>query len=168
MAVESENPNNQSSGTQSSPEQLQGLEQIAKRVFQLILMFWTIRHKTKSQDPYDLTEAEFLTLDALATDSTCTVGDLQRHIAVQPAQMSRIVRSLENKADKPLINCSINPHDKRKIDVTVTKLGKQVHQQYQERRLAATIKLLEQLDLPRRKKLADILDTIHQFMSQQV
>jgi hypothetical protein len=39
-----------------------------------------------------------------------------------PAQMSRIIRSLEAR-ERPMIVCRINPQDKRKIDVCLTAAG---------------------------------------------
>src|SRR4051812_1598542 len=62
----------------------------------------------------DLKEDEFLTLSILHQHETLIVGDIQRQLGVLPAQMSRIIRSLEDR-DQPLIACSINPQDKRKI-----------------------------------------------------
>ena len=64
----------------------------------------------------DLKEAEFLTLAILRERGTMIVGDIQRLLGVLPAQMSRIIRALEDR-DQPLIGCRINPQDKRKINV---------------------------------------------------
>src|SRR5205809_5814157 len=68
----------------------------------------------------DLKEVEFLTLSILQDHGTMIVGDIQRLLGVLPAQMSRIIRSLENR-ERAFIACRINPRDKRKIDVCMTE-----------------------------------------------
>jgi DNA-binding MarR family transcriptional regulator len=80
--------------------------------------------RTRPEGQYDLSETEFLTLDALQHQTCMTVGQLQRHIKVLPAQMSRIIKSLEGRYDEPLISCSINQDDKRKVDVQLTDAGR--------------------------------------------
>ena len=57
---------------------------------------------------------EGLALDYLANVESATVGEVKKVIQALPAQMSRIIRSLENKGDKSYVECSINPKDKRK------------------------------------------------------
>jgi DNA-binding MarR family transcriptional regulator len=93
----------------------------------------------------DLKEVEFLTLTLLQDHGTMIVGDIQRQLGVLPAQMSRIIRSLENRP-RPLIACSINPRDKRKIDVSLTEAGEQSLGEYQELRVNRIVGLLR--DLP--------------------
>jgi CRISPR system Cascade subunit CasE len=61
------------------------------------------------------------------------VGDIQRLLGVLPAQMSRIIRSLENR-DRPLIACHINPRDKRKVDVVMHALHPLSPEERSERR----------------------------------
>jgi len=149
-------------------EQQRQIEDLSRRIFQLSMMFTALRQKSRTQDPYDLTESEFLTLDALAEKHTCTVGELQRKIGVLPAQMSRIIRSLETKADKPLIQCSINPDDKRKINVTLTELGRREHRTYQQRPLVSPVSLISALTDQQRRQLEDIVETMRKYMEQQV
>ena len=55
----------------------------------------------------DLKEVEFLTLSLLQENGILIVGDIQRMLGVLPAQMSRVIRSLENR-ERPLIQCRIN------------------------------------------------------------
>ena len=93
----------------------------------------------------DLKEVEFLTLTLLQDHGTMIVGDIQRQLGVLPAQMSRIIRSLENR-DRPLIACRINPRDKRKIDVCLTEAGERSLGEYQELRVNRIVGLLR--DLP--------------------
>src|SRR5262249_17504319 len=71
----------------------------------------------------DLKDIEFLTLSLLHVREPLIVGDIQRQLGVLPAQMSRIIRALENR-ERPLIACRINPQDKRKIDVELTPAGR--------------------------------------------
>src|SRR5438093_10901126 len=61
-----------------------------------------------------LKELEFLALSILQGRPSMIVGDIQRLLGVLPAQMSRIIRSLEAR-EPALIRCQINAHDKRKI-----------------------------------------------------
>jgi DNA-binding MarR family transcriptional regulator len=65
-------------------------------------------------------------------------------LGVLPAQMSRIIRALEN-GDKPLIACRINSTDKRKIDVCLTVDGEKILVEYQNVRVARIGKLLSDL-----------------------
>jgi DNA-binding MarR family transcriptional regulator len=92
----------------------------------------------------DLKEIEFLTLSALRHHDTLIVGDIQRLLGVLPAQMSRVIRSLENR-ERPLIACRINPHDKRKIDVAITPAGARAHHDYQTARVHQVSRLLGRL-----------------------
>jgi DNA-binding MarR family transcriptional regulator len=92
----------------------------------------------------DLKDIEFLTLTILSSHGTMIVGDIQRLLGVLPAQMSRIIRSLEAR-ERPLIACRINPHDKRKIDVCLTGPGEKALADYREQRVRAIADLLRRL-----------------------
>jgi DNA-binding MarR family transcriptional regulator len=111
----------------------------------------------------DLKEAEFLTLSVLHRQRTLIVGDIQRMLGVLPAQMSRVIRSLEDR-ERPLITCRINPHDKRKIDVSMTPAGVRAFHEHQTARVNALSRVLSRLpeedldDLQRlSEKLRDVL-----------
>src|ERR1700730_6515187 len=52
----------------------------------------------------DLKEVEFLTLSILDAHGTMIVGGIQRLLGILPAQMSRVIRALEN-CERPLIGC---------------------------------------------------------------
>lgn len=93
----------------------------------------------------DLKEIEYLCLSLLNTHRKMIVGDLQRLLGVLPAQMSRIIRSLENRVE-PLIHCQINASDKRKIDVYLTPEGEKALADYKETRVGRITDLLQ--DLP--------------------
>jgi DNA-binding MarR family transcriptional regulator len=92
----------------------------------------------------DLKEIEFLTLSILQTHGTMIVGDIQRILAVLPAQMSRVIRSLEDR-ENPLIQCQINPRDKRKIDVILTSEGEKALLNYQAARISRLVEKLQVL-----------------------
>ena len=82
---------------------------IARELFELVthITMAALRGRRRSED---LKELEFLTLTILQDQGTMIVGDIQRLLGVLPAQMSRIIRALEN-GDKPLIACRINSSD---------------------------------------------------------
>jgi DNA-binding MarR family transcriptional regulator len=112
----------------------------------------------------DLKEIEFLTLSILQAHGTMIVGDIQRQLGVLPAQMSRIIRALEDR-DRPLIGCHINSQDKRKINVGLTNAGEQALADYQSIRVGRLVELLRNLsdedqeDLQRHlEKLSRVLE----------
>lgn len=83
-------------------------------------------HRKMTVNGQTLKPTDIAALKALRTlGDTATVGELQRALEVQPAQMSRIIRSLENR-ETPLIKCTLHPSDKRKIDVSFTHDGRAV------------------------------------------
>ena len=96
------------------------VEDIAHELFQVVtqICLSTLRGRRPAGD---LKEVEFLTLSLLQDHGSMIVGDIQRVLSVLPAQMSRVIRSLENR-ERPLIQCSINPRDKRKIDVELDRI----------------------------------------------
>ena len=122
------------------------LAEMAREIFGISMTAWQMRQRSKATGGIDLSEAEYLTLDLLDRDGTMNVGQLQRQIGVLPAQMSRIIRALESKFDKPLIECSINPDDKRKVDVSLTDAGKKAHDKFRDARLGQSMAVLSQLD----------------------
>jgi DNA-binding MarR family transcriptional regulator len=80
-------------------------------------------------------------------------------LGVLPAQMSRIIRSLEAR-DRPLIVCRINPADKRKINVTLTPAGLQALTDYQATHLSGLHALIDRLSEEDREDLARLLDKL--------
>jgi len=137
-------------------------------MFNMHFLFWAMRHRNRVDDPYDLTEPEFVTLDTLAQRELCTVGELQHVLDVRPAQMSRIIRSLEQKAEKPMIVCAINAQDKRRINVSITDLGRKAHEEYRKRRLLANMELLTGTSEAEQTEIIKLLDRFHQIMSDQL
>ena len=122
------------------------LQEMAEEIFTLSIMASRKRMVTRNQgDSAELSESQFLTLDTLSRQSPLTVGELQRSIGVLPAQMSRIIRSLETGFEKPLIRCELNQTDKRKIDVTLTSAGRRTFDEFRSIRLASTVQMLGSL-----------------------
>ena len=126
---------------------------MAEEIFALTVLAWRERLASRQRSEVtDLSESQFLTLDTLVrAPSILTVGEIQRTIGVLPAQMSRIIRSLESNFDKPLIKCELNPHDKRKIDVTLTTEGRKTYEEFRDARLSKTVQILT--GLPERDRL---------------
>jgi len=152
----------------SNLEDRDRLEVIAQEIFNLHFLFWALRHRNRSDDPYDLTEAEFVALNTLVEKGVCTVGELQQVLDVRPAQMSRIIRALENKADKPMISCAINPSDKRRVNVTITDTGQKAQQEYKRRRLTSNIDLLKGLSEGEQTEMMKLLNRFREIMSAQL
>lgn len=123
-------------------EQARQLQQFVEEIFEISKDVWAAQSKAKAEHESEISETEFLALDLLVKSEPLTVGEMQRKIGVLPAQMSRIIRSLESKGGHPLIECNINPNDKRKIDVHLTKAGHQAHDAYRKLKLGSTEKML--------------------------
>ena len=113
----------------------------------------------------DLKDVEYLTLSILSSSGTMIVGDIQRLLGVLPAQMSRVIRSLEAR-DRPLFACRINPHDKRKIDVCLTAAGEKALAEYREDRVRAIAQLLRRLPEDDLQDVHGLLDKL-QLLSER-
>jgi MarR family transcriptional regulator, 2-MHQ and catechol-resistance regulon repressor len=151
-----------------SSDERERLEQIAREMFSMHFLFWALRHRNRVDDPYDLTEPEFVVLDTLAERGVCTVGELQQVLDVRPAQMSRIIRALESKLDKSLICCAINTQDKRRINVTITDLGRKAHEEYRRRRLQINMELLTGLSEEEQTEIIRLLNRFRHIMSERL
>ena len=130
------------------------LESMAEVVFDLSNLSSALRSRVSAA-------AEYLAVDALAKDQPLTVGDIQKRIGVQPAQMSRILRSLENRP-KSFVECRINAQDRRRVDVTLTAAGKSAHQDYRKARLGFATEVLANLPPEDRVQFMRILRSIHE------
>ena len=93
------------------------------------------------------------------------MGDIQRLLGVLPAQMSRIIRALENRPG-PLITCRINPQDKRKIDVCLTEYGAKAFQEYQKVRVHRIVELLHDLPEEDQEELTGLLDKVRGLLER--
>lgn len=141
-------------GETLSADRRASLTGMAEEIFSLSTSGWQVRQRSKPQGPADLSETEYLALDLLAHRGTLTVGQIQRHVGVLPAQMSRIIRSLESNHSRPLIACTINARDKRKVDVALTEAGRAAHRQFRDARLAVTVEVLSHVS---DRELADLM-----------
>ena len=139
-------------------QQAEQIQKFVDEIFEISKAVWAAQSRAKADEESDISETEFLALDFLArNDPPLCVGDIQRHVGVLPAQMSRIVRTLEQKGEKPLIRCSINQEDKRKIDVELTDVGREAWQSYRSMKLGSIQKMLESLSENDRSDLMRIL-----------
>ena len=152
----------------SGPGETSRLESIAQEIFRLHFLFWSFRRRSRTDDPYELTEPEFVALDTLARREVCTVGELQQTLDVRPAQMSRMIRALESKGEKPFITCVINTQDKRRINVTLTELGLKARDEYRARRLVANMELLKDLSDSESAELQRLLHRFRQILSEHL
>jgi DNA-binding MarR family transcriptional regulator len=134
------------------------VEELAQSLFDTAARFCLTSPRGRRRHG-DLKELEFLALTVLQQRGPLIVGDIQRHLGVLPAQMSRIIRSLEAR-ERPLISCRINPQDKRKIDVALTPAGVRALQEYQAARVRALTDLLARLPEDDADRLHRLLGTV--------
>jgi DNA-binding MarR family transcriptional regulator len=140
------------------------LEETAKDLFEVVtqLGLTTLRGRRRSGD---LKEVEFLTLAILHDHRSMIVGDIQRFLGVLPAQMSRIIRSLENR-DRPFIACQMNPRDKRKVDVCLTAVGEKALFDYESRQTDRLIELLRDLPEGEQQDINRLVDKLHGLLER--
>ncbi len=118
---------------------------MVEEIFALFKVIAAARSRRPSSSS-DLSETEFLAMDVLAKDGPLTIGEVQKRIGVVPAQMSRIVRSLEVEGGRGFVECKINPKDRRRIDVSLTDSGNKALGAFRQGRLASFYTVLEALD----------------------
>lgn len=111
------------------------VRQLALQMFDLTKLSWLRSQREKLRGGYDLSESEFLTLDALEDVDSLSVGQLRRLVGVLPSQMSRIIKALEQRYDEKLVLCSINSQDKRRIDVSITPRGRRAIAAYRQAKI---------------------------------
>jgi DNA-binding MarR family transcriptional regulator len=135
------------------------LDDVAHELFQLVtqICLSTLRGRRRGGE---LKEVEFLTLSLLQTNGTMIVGEIQKLLGILPAQMSRVIRSLENR-DRALIQCRINPRDKRKIDVCLTNHGEKLLLEYQSCRVGRIVDRLQNLSDDDQEELIRALTKLH-------
>jgi len=132
---------------------------MAEEIFALFKVVAAARSRRPASSS-DLSETEFLALDALAKDGPLTIGEVQKRIGVVPAQMSRIVRSLEVEGGRGYVKCKINPKDRRRIDVSLTDSGRRALAAFRHGRLASFYTVLEALDPADRTEFMRMLKCI--------
>jgi len=133
------------------------VEEIAQELFDVLGSLGIAAPQRRR--PGDLKEIEYLTLAILQARGTMIVGDIQRLLGVLPAQMSRIIRALEDR-DCPLIGCHINPRDKRKVDVQLTAGGEKALQDYQAARVGRIATALKGLPEDSLEDINRLLDRL--------
>jgi DNA-binding MarR family transcriptional regulator len=140
------------------------VEDLALELFEVVtqICLSTLRGRRRSGD---LKEVEFLTLSLLQANNTMIVGDIQRVLGILPAQMSRIIRALENR-DRPLIECRINPRDKRKIDVVLTPHGEKTLFEYQGARVGRIVERLQSMSDDDQEDLIRVLTKLHGLLER--
>ena len=153
-----------------TPEARAELAGMVAEVFELIKIASTARAQARGSQHEDLSEAEFLALDALTQHEPLSVGDIQKQIGVLPAQMSRIIRALEHKGKDAFVQCAINPDDRRKIDVTITPKGRKARDAYREARMAFVTAVLNEMTPDDRRQFMHVVrrvrDSVTSGMSQ--
>ena len=140
------------------------IDEIAHELFQVVtqICLSTLRGRRRTGD---LKEVEFLTLTLLQANGTMIVGDIQRLLGVLPAQMSRVIRALEQR-DRPLIQCRINARDKRKIDVVLTPTGEKTLLEYQGKRVGRIVERLQNLSDEDQEDLIRVLHKLHGLLDR--
>lgn len=141
---------------------------MADDIFELIKLASRARAGARTGKPEELSEAEFLALDALAAAKSMTVGDLQKVVGVLPAQMSRIIRSLENKGGETFVTCAINPQDRRKVDVRIASAGSEALRAYRATRHGFAIAILKDLSRDDRRQFMHMLDRIRNGLAKRL
>ena len=137
---------------------------MGEEIFALTVLGWRERISRQSADA-ELSESQYLAIDALVqAQKSLTVGEIQRNIKVLPAQMSRIIRSLEKDYEKPLIRCELNQNDKRKIDVRLTNEGQQIYDKFRQARLSKAVDILRGLAEQDRKDFIRVCSKIRELM----
>jgi DNA-binding MarR family transcriptional regulator len=114
-------------------------------MFDMTTRAWLATQREKMKGGYDLSESEFLALNALEHVQSLSVGELRQHVGVLPAQMSRVIKALEQRYDEKLVLCTINPEDKRKIDVSITPTGRRAVEAYRRAKIMNTVEALNSL-----------------------
>ena len=115
----------------------------------------------KSKLKYD----EFVVLSLLQQNGVMVVGDITLKAGILPAQMSRIIRSLENNKahyGKSLIRCATHPIDKRKVNVSITGEGNMELHSY---RTAVADSLHEKVKVVPESECVDMVAAINKLTS---
>ena len=123
------------------PDSQQTMDEMVDEMFELTKLIYLARSRQKA-GPDTLSETEFLTLDLLSKAGRLTIGEIQKRVGVVPAQMSRIVRALEEQGGRGFVECGINPQDRRRVDVSLTEAGTRAHETYRAARLSSMYEVL--------------------------
>ena len=138
------------------------IDDVAHELFQVVTQICLSTLKSRRRAG-DLKEVEFLTLSLLEANGMMTVGEIQKLLGILPAQMSRVIRSLESR-ERPLIQCRINPRDKRKIDVALTSHGEKLLLEYQSKRVGRIVERLQTLTEDDQDEMVRVLNKLHALL----
>jgi DNA-binding MarR family transcriptional regulator len=141
------------------------LDRLAQDVFDVMKQLSLVAARGRRR-PGDLKDGEFHTLSLLHERGIMIVGDIQRELGVLPAQMSRIIRSLENR-DRPYITCGINPHDKRKVNVALTNEGVKVLHEHRQVRISRISQVLRKLNEDDLERLETVLERVRDLVRRK-
>jgi DNA-binding MarR family transcriptional regulator len=136
-------------------------------MFDMTKHTWLRTQREKLRGGYDLSESEFLALDALEDVHSLSVGQLRQHVGVLPAQMSRVIKALEQRYDEKLVLCAINPQDKRKIDVSITPTGRRAVAAYRRAKITAMTQSLRSLSDGDLTAFVQIVDKIARSLEKE-
>lgn len=107
----------------------------------------------------NLVEAELLILSLFRRTPSLRVGDIRHTLGLFPAQMSRLLRSLENRSP-PLIECRIDQSDKRRIDIYITADGGKMIAEYRSVCVSRIVDQLQNLTDDDQKDLIRVLNKL--------
>lgn len=142
-------------------------DEMAEEIYDLYKVIAAARSRAPA-GTVNLTETEFVTLDLLLTETHLTVGDLQKRIGVAPAQMSRVIRALEEGSGKGFVQCGINPDDRRRVNVSLTSAGTAAHGEYRASRLETMYAVLDPLSTTERREFMRILGKIKEYIVKRM
>jgi len=149
------------------PDSQKTLDAMAMEIFELYRVVAQMRSRQTSGKE-DLSETEFLTLDVLAREGAMTIGEVQKRVGVAPAQMSRIIRSLQEHGGRGYVTCNINPEDRRRVDVCLSKRGLEAHAGFRKARLGSMMEVLNVLPPDDRLHFMRILGQIRGAFSDRL
>ena len=149
------------------PESKETMDAMAAEIFELYQLV-AIARSRRPTGPDDLSETEYLTLDILAKEQPLTIGDVQKRIGVVPAQMSRVVRALEEEGGKGYVSCKINAEDRRRVDISLTPEGVNALEAYRTARLSTMYNTLKALPPEDRFDFMRMLRQIRKGFEQQL
>ena len=93
---------------------------------------------------------------------------MQQRIGVVPAQMSRIVRSLEEQGGRGYVECKINPSDRRRVDVSLTEIGRAARRKFVDARLGSMHDILTVLSPDDRENFMRIMWSLKDAFEQKL
>ncbi|MCP4247463.1 MAG: MarR family transcriptional regulator [bacterium] len=151
-----------------TPESRKQLEALADEVYEVTKLIFAARARASATSPEELSESEFIALDLLTKAEAMTVGEIQKFIGILPAQMSRLLRGLEDKGGTALVTSSINPNDRRKVDVMITDAGRGAHERYRAARRRTGLEFLKHMNTDDREVFMRILRSFRQELSKRL